>query len=86
MDNSRTLEEWEASLPPPPVSEAYRMVAAAGGKAHWMYDRDLGVHIPCCSRRRMVAGEVRMCLNGPLSDDEVVDGTCSEGPHVVGSV
>lgn len=55
------------------------------GRATWLWDNDLQVHIPCCTREvldgRYPAG-LRACGNGPLGDSQVEEGDCGEhGPR-----
>lgn len=42
------------------------------GRADWLYDDELGCHIPSCS---MYAGNWR-CGNGPLEGDQITTGNC----------
>lgn len=44
------------------------------GRADWIYDEDLRVHIPCCTRRQ--AGHA--CGNGPLVGVAIGAGDCGE--------
>lgn len=54
------------------------------GKATWQWDDELGMHIPVCSRFKYnVRLGAHRCGNGPLSDAEIEEGTCSEGPHLM---
>lgn len=57
------------------------------GFADWIWDHDLGVHIPCCSflllqlARAGNAG-LKHCGNGPLVGDEIGRGVCEEHLHM----
>jgi hypothetical protein len=62
-------------LPPVPVLPR--------GKADWIWDEEMNLHIPCCSRWRTDGtGRVVKCQNGPLNESEIADGTCTDSPHV----
>lgn len=50
------------------------------GKADWMYDKELGVHLPVCS---MESGHFR-CGKGPLPPEKIVTGDCGEAHLVIG--
>jgi hypothetical protein len=53
------------------------------GKADWIWDEELNLHIPCCSRWvTTTVGSIRKCGNGPLTGNEIVTGTCGERPHI----
>lgn len=52
-----------------------RDVTFALGRAHWLWDDVVGVHIPCCS---VVLDDGTWCGNGPLPDSRVPDGDCGE--------
>jgi hypothetical protein len=53
------------------------------GKASWVWDDDMGMHLPTCSRLKLNRGGVVIrCGNGPLVGNEIDEGTCSEGPHM----
>lgn len=54
------------------------------GKATWTWDDDMGMHIPVCSRWKYYGPPrgIYRCGNGPLDESEIVEGTCSEGPHL----
>lgn len=43
------------------------------GKADWIYNDDLGCHIPCCIQQ--VQFFVR-CGNGPLEGEQITTGDC----------
>jgi len=45
------------------------------GRASWMFDRELGLHIPCCS---VVGADSRPCGAGPLTGEEIDSGDCGE--------
>lgn len=48
------------------------------GKADWVYDHELGVHVPSCSQPK---GAWR-CGNGPLTGGAIDSGDCGEhGAH-----
>jgi hypothetical protein len=58
------------------------------GKADWLYDREMDMHIPCCTRQvvtmqgtqQWVRG-TRKCGNGPLTGEAILTGDCGEhGP------
>ena len=55
------------------------------GRATWMWDDDLQVHLPCCTRltgKHQVDGSLRPCGNGPLDNSQIADGDCGEhGPR-----
>jgi hypothetical protein len=44
------------------------------GRADWLYDDELGCHIPSCS---MYTGNWR-CGNGPLQGDQITTGNCGK--------
>lgn len=55
------------------------------GRAAWIWDDDMGMHVPVCSRWKhdVRKGGLHMCGNGPLvTEEELETGTCSEGPHL----
>lgn len=63
------LPEWERSI--------------LMGKASWTWDDELNAHVPTCSRWKVgPSGMVVRCDSGPLKDEEISEGTCSEGPHL----
>lgn len=54
-------------------------IIASPGKADWMYDEELQIHIPCCSQhRRLDSGVTVKCGNGPLNADGIAAGDCGE--------
>lgn len=55
------------------------------GKADWLYDDEMGMHIPCCTRHVARGPEGHLsfgkCGNGPLTGDAILTGDCGEhGP------
>lgn len=55
----------------------------AMGKATWVWDQELGMHIPTCSGYKYSNQRgTYQCGNGPLNDSELASGVCSEGPHL----
>jgi hypothetical protein len=55
------------------------------GKADWIYDEELGMHIPCCTRivnHVGVFGDWKgKCGNGPLEGEALLAGDCGKhGP------
>jgi hypothetical protein len=44
------------------------------GRADWVWDEDLGIHIPSCSKYI----HDHRCGNGPLIDDQIERGDCDE--------
>jgi len=53
------------------------------GKASWVWDHELGMHIPCCSGWKVNGtGNVVRCMNGPLIASQYTDGLCDLGPHL----
>jgi hypothetical protein len=52
------------------------------GHATWVWDADMGMHIPVCSGWKMNGAQVVRCFNGPLEDPEIDVGLCTEGPHL----
>jgi hypothetical protein len=61
----------------------FSRLLAAQGKADWIWDEELGLHIPCCSRYRTSStGAMQKCGNGPLGPKETKTGTCSQAGHI----
>lgn len=52
----------------------YQDVKARLGKADWLWDDEMQMHIPCCSRPK----GTRLCHNGPLVGDAILSGDCGE--------
>lgn len=54
------------------------------GKATWMWDQDLGLHLPVCSgwKHDLRRGGLYRCGNGPLTGENIDAGLCDEGPHL----
>jgi hypothetical protein len=50
-------------------------VVQVQGKAHWIWNDDLNMHIPCCS---VVDSDGVWCGNGPLLDSMIEAGDCGE--------
>lgn len=52
------------------------------GKADWIWDDELGVHVPCCTVRPIHVPSQRptqeKCGNGPLTGDQILTGDCGE--------
>lgn len=56
----------------------------AMGKADWLWDDDLGVHVPCCTSYVEIKFETELnklmtvkCGNGPLVGSQIKTGRCS---------
>lgn len=47
------------------------------GKADWIWDDELGVHLPCCVQIRE-KGTGYKCGNGPLEGDQILTGDCGD--------
>jgi hypothetical protein len=63
----------------PTASELQKLL----GRATWVWDDEMGMHLPTCSRYKYdIKRGTYQCGNGPLSDPEIVGGTCTEGPHL----
>lgn len=54
------------------------------GHATWVWDQDLGMHLPMCSgwKHDTRRGGLYMCGNGPLTGENIDTGLCDEGPHL----
>ncbi len=53
------------------------------GKADWLYDTELGVHIPTCSQTRLWSRKTQFmlapCHKGPLTtEEEIAKGECAD--------
>lgn len=49
------------------------------GKADWVYDAEMDMHIPCCSQHKAThLGWLPKCGNGPLVGDQIRTGDCGE--------
>lgn len=60
------------------------------GKADWLYDEELGFHMPCCSKYRFLKNlhradgtrPVWKCHNGPLTGQQIMTGDCGSVEHL----
>lgn len=53
------------------------------GRADWLWEDDLQMHVPCCTvRRTAIRGvltiPVGKCGNGPLTGGQIETGDCGE--------
>lgn len=57
------------------------------GKASWIYDEELNMHVPCCTvltvKSKWISHAVveirpQPCGNGPLVGDQIESGDCGE--------
>lgn len=65
------------------LQEGLRLgIKAFLGKADWLWEEDLQMHIPCCSRTWLDAylKPTVVCRNGPLVGEQIVTGDCGEHP------
>lgn len=54
--------------------EPGKILEFALGKADWLWDEELQMHVPCCSQSM----RDRLCHNGPLVGEAVLTGDCGE--------
>lgn len=67
------MSKTDSSTP----DEGYSFIKHGGwmGKADWLWNESLGIHLPCC---RVGNGYGGTCGNGPLVGDQIKSGDCGE--------
>lgn len=69
----------------PSINGIIEAINLAIGKADWLWDDDLGCHIPCCTSYTRIEYSAELgrlattkCGNGPLVGEQIQTGLCSE--------
>lgn len=60
------------------LAESRSSLGGPLGKADWIYDDEMDLHLPCCTRRVKRFDRMENCGNGPLVGEAILMGDCGE--------